>query len=189
MSDTCARRRAVFLDRDGTLCEEMGFLNHLSRFQMFPFAAPAIRRLNEAGVPVIVVTNQSGVARGIFPELLVHLVHEKMTAELAAAGAHLDAIYFCPHKSEDACDCRKPLAGMLERAAREHALELTSSYVVGDSYRDLEMAQRVGSRGILVLTGYGRGEYELHRNEWTMQPFGVAENLDVAVDLILEDLP
>src|SRR5712691_5838866 len=166
VSDTGARRRAVFLDRDGTLCEEMGFLNHLSRFQMFPFAAPAIRRLNEAGVPVIVVTNQSGVARGIFPELLVHLVHEKMTAELAAAGAHLDAIYFCPHKSEDAC-----------------------SYVVGDSYRDLEMAQRVGSRGILVLTGYGRGEYELHRNEWATQPFGVAENLDVAVDLILEELP
>ena len=87
MSDTGARRRAVFLDRDGTLCEEMGYLNHISRFQMFPFVAPAIRRLNEARVPVIVVTNQSGVARGIFPELLVHLVHEKMTAELAAAGS------------------------------------------------------------------------------------------------------
>ncbi len=188
MSDTGARRRAVFLDRDGTLCEEMGFLNHISRFQMFPFAAPAIHRLNEARVPVIVVTNQSGVVRGIFPELLVHLVHEKMTAELAAAGAHLEAIYFCPHKSEDSCECRKPHPGMLERAAREHALDLAGSYVVGDSYRDLEMAQRVGSRGILVLTGYGRGEYELHRSEWAVQPFGVAENLYVAVDLILEEL-
>jgi len=177
----------VFLDRDGTICEEMGYINHISRLQMYPFAAAAIRRLNEAGLAVIVVTNQSGVARGIFPESLVHLVHEKMVAELAAASARVDGIYFCPHKSGDACGCRKPRPGLLERAAQEHALELTGCYVVGDRYADLEMAQPVGGRGILVLTGYGRGEYELHRSEWSVQPYGVAENLDVAVDLILEE--
>ena len=188
MSDAGARKRGVFLDRDGTICEEMGYINHISRFQMFPFVPVAIRRLNQAGLAVIVVTNQSGVARGIFPESLVHLIHEKMAAELAAAGARVDGIYFCPHKPEDACDCRKPRPGMLERAAREHSLDLAGSYLVGDRNMDLEMARQVGARGILVLTGYGRGEYELHRDEWLVQPYRVAENLDVAVDLILEEL-
>ena len=188
MSDAGALRRAVFLDRDGTICEEMGYVNHISRFQMFPFAAAAIRRFNQAGLPVIVVTNQSGVARGVFPESLVHRVHEKMIAELAAAGARVDAVYFCPHATEDACGCRKPHPGMLERAAREHALALHGCYVVGDRYADLEMAHQVGGRGILVLTGYGRGEYELHRGHWPRQPCGVAENLSIAADLILEEL-
>jgi D-glycero-D-manno-heptose 1,7-bisphosphate phosphatase len=188
VSSAGGRRPAVFLDRDGTICEEMGYLNHISRLHLFPFAAPAIRRLNDAGFPVIVVTNQSGVARGIFPESLVHLVHEKLSTELAAGGARLDGIYFCPHKSEEACGCRKPHPGMLERAAREHGLDLAGSYVVGDRYADLEMAHEAGGRGILVLTGYGRGEFELHRGEWPRQPHGVAENLSVAVDLILEEI-
>ncbi len=186
MSDV-ARRGAVFLDRDGTICEEMGYLNHLSRLQIFHFVAPAVRRLNEAGWPVIAVTNQSGVARGIFPESLVHAVHEKIATDFAAAGARVDAFYYCPHKSADACECRKPLAGMLERAAREHELDLTRSYVIGDRYVDVETAQGTGGRGILVLTGYGRGEYELHRNQWPQQPWGVAENLAEAVGLILEE--
>ncbi len=183
-----ARRRCVFLDRDGTICEEMGYLNHVSRFQMFPYAAAAVGRLNRAGLPVIVVTNQSGVGRGIFPESLVHEIHEKMNAELSAQGARVDGIYFCPHKNEEACGCRKPRPGLLERAAEEHGLELTGSYVVGDRYVDVEMADGVAGRGILVLTGYGRGEYELHRAKWPRQPHGVAENLSVAVDMILEEL-
>ena len=188
MSESSGRRRATFLDRDGTICEEMGYLNHISRFRLYPFAAAAIRRLNEAGLPVVVVTNQSGVARGVFPEELVHRVHERMTAEFAAAGARVDCIYYCPHRSEDACGCRKPHPGMLERAAREHALELAGSYVVGDRYADLEMAHEVGGRGILVLTGYGRGEYELHRGAWPRQPHRVVEDLAAAVNLILEEL-
>jgi len=188
VSDAEARRRAVFLDRDGTICEEMGYLNHISRFRIYPFAAGAIRRLNQAGLPVIVVTNQSGVARGIFPESLVHRVHEKMIAELAAAGARVDGVYFCPHQSEDACGCRKPHPGMLERAAREHGLELADSYVVGDRYDDLEMAERIGGRGILVLTGYGRGEYELYRAKRPTLTERIAEDLSAAVNLILEEL-
>src|SRR3989442_5442643 len=102
----------------------MAYVSQVSRFQMFPFAAAAIRRFNQAGLPVIVVTNQSGVARGIFPESLVHRVHEKMIAELAAAGARVDAVYFCPHPTEDACGRRKPHTGMLQRAARPHAVTL-----------------------------------------------------------------
>ena len=180
-------RRAAFLDRDGTICEEMGYVNHVDRLQVFPFAAAAIRQLNDARVPVIVVTNQSGVARDIFPESLVHQVHKKMISELSAGGARLDAIYFCPHKTEDACECRKPNPGLLERAARAHALDLAASWVVGDRYADLEMGHAAGSRGILVMTGYGRGEYELHHTEWARQPDALAENLTEAVRRILND--
>jgi len=187
MPETKLPRPAVFLDRDGTIGEELGYVNHIDRFQMFPYAAEAIRELNETHVPVIVVTNQGGIARNIFPESLVHEVHRKMVAELAAGGAHVDAIYFCPHKSEDACECRKPNPGLLERAAREHFLDLAGSWIVGDRYADLEMGHVTGSRGILVMTGYGRGEYELHRSIWPRQPDALAENLRDAVRLILRN--
>jgi D-glycero-D-manno-heptose 1,7-bisphosphate phosphatase len=187
MPETRLLRRAVFLDRDGTISEEMGYVNHVDRLQIFPFAAAAIRQLNQAEIPVIVITNQSGIARDIFPESLVHQVHKKMISQLAAGGAWIDAIYFCPHKTEDACECRKPNPGMLERAAREHGLDLAHSWVVGDRYADLEMAHAVGARGILVMTGYGRGEYELHREKWPRQPDVLAENLSDAVLRVLQD--
>ncbi len=186
---SAGRRTPVFLDRDGTICEEMGFLNHLSRLRVFPFAAAAIRRLNQLSLPVIVITNQSGIARGIFPESLVHRAHEKLTAELAAAGARVDGIYFCPHRSDEPCGCRKPHPGMLERAAREHNLVLAGSYVVGDRYDDIAMAGHIHGRGILVLTGYGRGELELHQPSWARQPDHVAADLAEAVDLILQETP
>jgi D-glycero-D-manno-heptose 1,7-bisphosphate phosphatase len=182
-----APRRAVFLDRDGTICEEMGYLNHITRFHVYPFAAASIRRLNEAALPVIVVTNQSGVAREFFPEELVEGVHEKMTAELAAGGARVEGVYYCPHKRDQNCECRKPRPGMLERAAREHNLTLEGSFLVSDRFADLEMLQSRGGRGILVLTGYGRGEYEWNRSKWPQADF-VAEDLSVAVDIILKEM-
>jgi D-glycero-D-manno-heptose 1,7-bisphosphate phosphatase len=181
-------RPAVFLDRDGTIGEELGYVNHIDRFQIFPYAADAIRQLNQADIPVIVVTNQSGIARKIFPESLVHEVHKKMVAELAAGGAWIDAIYFCPHKTEDACECRKPNPGLLLRAASEHALDLPASWVVGDRYADLEMGHAAGARGILVMTGYGRGEHELHSSTWPRQPDALAENLRDAVRHILKNI-
>ncbi len=178
-------RRAVFLDRDGTISEEMGYLNHLTRFHLFAFAAAAIKRLNDAGWPVIVVTNQSGCSRGFFPEEMIHRVHDKLTTDLAAGGARVDAIYYCPHQKLDNCNCRKPLLGMLERAASEHRLELTGSWIVSDRNDDLRMAEAIGGRSVLVLTGYGRGDYEWNRSQWPRQPDFVAENLEVAVDTIL----
>lgn len=187
MSEARGKRPAVFLDRDGTIGEETGYVNHIDRFQVFPFSAEAIRQLNRADIPVIVVTNQSGIARNIFPESLVHEVHKKMIAQLTAGEARIDAIYFCPHKSEDACECRKPNPGMLHRAAREHGLDLAASWVVGDRYADLEMAFATGGRGILVMTGYGRGEYEWHRSSWPRQPDALAENLSDAVRHILRN--
>ncbi len=180
-------RGGVFLDRDGTLAEEVGYVNHLSRFRLYPYAAAAIHRLNRADWPVIVLTNQSGVARGYFPEKLVRQVHKRMERELAAAGARIDGIYYCPHGPEDDCGCRKPRPGMLERAAREHSLQLSRSYLISDLYRDLEMAQGEGCRSILVLSGYGRGEYEWNRGRWRRAPDHVAEDLGAAVEFILKE--
>ncbi len=187
MPEPSSLRPAVFLDRDGTIAEEVGYLNHASRFRMFPFAAAAIRRLNEAGLPVIVVTNQSGAGRGYFPESLVHSVNEFMTQQLTEAGAKLDAIYYCPHTSADNCNCRKPKTGMLDRAAQEHGLDLQRSIVVGDRYGDMELARNVRARGILVRTGYGEGELAWHAAKWPFQPDFVAEDLGQAADWILRE--
>jgi D-glycero-D-manno-heptose 1,7-bisphosphate phosphatase len=152
---------------------------------MFSFAAQAIRRLNQAKLPVIVITNQSGVGRGYFPESLVGAVHELMTTQLAKEGARIDALYYCPHKGDDACLCRKPKPGMLERAAREHALDLRRSFVVGDRYGDIALARSVKARAILVRTGYGEGEIQWHSTKWPAPPDFIAGNLADAADWIL----
>lgn len=180
-----APRPAVFLDRDGTIADEVGYLNHVSRLRILPHVPEAIRSLNDAGLPVIVITNQSGVGRGYFPETLVHTVHELMAQQLAAVGARLDAIYYCPHTSVEGCACRKPKTGMLDRAAQEHGLDLSKSFVVGDRHGDLELARRVGGKGILVRTGYGEGEYLWNSSKWAIQPDFVAADLADAVQWIL----
>jgi D-glycero-D-manno-heptose 1,7-bisphosphate phosphatase len=179
-------RPAVFLDRDGTISEEVGYLNHISRFRMFPFVAEAVRRLNEAGMPVIVVTNQSGVGRGYFPESLVHEVHALMNRQLAEAGARVDAVYFCPHISADGCVCRKPKTGMLEQAAQAHGIDVKRSFVVGDRYGDIELASNARAQSVLVRTGYGEGELAWHSGSWTVRPDFVASTLTEAADWILE---
>ncbi len=188
MSDQLKLRPGVFIDRDGTISEEVGYLNHLSRFHMLPSVPAAIRKLNDRHIPAIVVTNQSGVGRGYFPESLVQDVHRAMTTQLAAAGARLDAIYYCPHVSSDLCACRKPSPGMLERAASEHAIDLQRSFVVGDRFGDIELGRRVGARSILVRTGYGEGEILYHLPKWKVQPDFIAEDFGRATDWILEQL-
>lgn len=185
-------KAAVFLDRDGTVNEEVGFVNHIDRFQIFPWTGPAIRRLNQAGLPAVLVTNQSGVARGHFPEALVQEIHARLQAELARFAARLDAIYYCPHHPEGklpdyrkTCDCRKPAPGMIHRAARELGLDLSASFVISDRYQDLSMGFQAGTRGVLLLTGYGKGEYEYYRNTWPRPPDFVAAHLLEGVEWIL----
>ena len=185
MPEPSRLRPAVFLDRDGTICEEVGYLNHISRFRMFPFAAAALRRLNDSGYAVIVVSNQSGVARGYFPESLVQQVNEAMIQQLSEAGARVDAVYYCPHASSDNCDCRKPRTGMLERAVREHCINLRSSFVVGDRYGDIQLAHNAKACGILVRSGYGEGELAWHAAQWPSPPDFLANDLTQAVDWIL----
>ena len=178
---------AVFLDRDGTINEEMGYINHVSRFRLLPQAGQAIRRLNEAGFKVVIVTNQSGAARGYFPASLVAEVHEHLKTLLAAAGAHLDGIYACLHAPESNCACRKPKPTLIQQAARDLDLDLSRSYAVGDRYRDLETAANAGVKGILVLTGYGQGEQEYLGAAQKVQPIQVAPDLGEAVEWILQD--
>ncbi len=188
-------RPGIFLDRDGTINEQMGYINHIDRFQMLPQSARAIRLLNDRNIPVVVVTNQSGLARGYFPESLLVAVHVKMERELADAGAHVDGIYICPHHPEAKeekfrlnCDCRKPKNGLFLAAARDLDLDLSKSYVVGDRWSDLKAAAACQARGILVLTGYGRGDYEYIGPAQKIQPDFVAEDLLDGVRWILRDL-
>ena len=186
-------RPAVLLDRDGTINEQMGYVNHLSRFQLLPGVARAIRSLNEAGLPVVVVTNQSGLARGYFPESLLEAVHAELHRLLAREGAHLDGLYICPHHPEAReerfrldCDCRKPRTGLLERAAAELGLDLGRSYMVGDRWSDLRCGAAVGATTVLVLTGYGRGDLASVGPGQPVQPDHVAEDLERAAAWILE---
>jgi len=155
--------RAVFLDRDGTINEEVGYLDSLDRLIIFPAAFEAVRILNEAGFKVIVVTNQSGVARGFFDEEFVNTVHTAMNEMFRGRGARIDRFYYCPHhptegigKYRVSCGCRKPAPGMLIKASEELRIDLQASYVVGDMAKDIELATTVGAGGILVQTGYGK---------------------------------
>lgn len=189
------KKPAVFLDRDGTINEQMGYINHISRFHLLPGAAAAIRRLNEERIPVVVVTNQSGLARGYFPEELLTAVHEKMYRQLAEEGAHVDGLYICPHHPEAKeeryrmdCSCRKPKTGLLEQAARELKIDLSASYMVGDRWSDLRCGLRVGATPVLVLTGYGRGDFKYIGPSQQVQPAHVAEDLPAAVSWILQKI-
>lgn len=188
-------RPAVFLDRDGTINEQMGYINHISRFHLLPRAAAAIRMLNEHDIPVVVVTNQSGLARGYFPEELLDEVHGAMHRLLDSEGAHVDGLYVCPHHPEAKkiehrldCDCRKPKTGLLTRAASELQLDLTRSYVVGDRWSDLKAAHKCQATGILVLTGYGRGDLAYVGPQQEIKPHFVAEDLYEAVQWIIRDI-
>ena len=186
-------RRAIIMDRDGTVCDEVGYVNHVDRIRLLPGSAEAIRAANETGFQTVVVTNQAGVARGYFAESLVDEVHDRVRELLAAEGARLDGIYFCPHHPDvgapayrKSCACRKPLPGMLERARDEMGIDLSASYMVGDSVKDLEAGRRAGTTTVLVLTGYGKGELEHQSDGWSVRPDHVAEDLRAAVRWILE---
>ena len=183
---------AVFLDRDGTINEEMGYINHSDRFVLLPSAAVAIRRINESGLKAVVITNQSGAARGYFPVDLIDQVHQEMSSLLEEEGAFLDGIYTCTHASptkgeSEGCGCRKPKIGLMKQAAQELNLDLEKSYVVGDRFKDMEMARNSGAKAILVLTGYGKGELELLGPSSKVQADFVAEDLAEAVEWILSD--
>ena len=186
------KRRAVFMDRDGTISEEVGYVNHPSRYRVFPYSAEAVRLLNEAGWLAILVTNQAGVARGYFTEDVITAVHGVLTGELEKQGARLDAIYYCAHHPTVGdepyrfdCDCRKPKPGLIERAAREFEIDLAQSWMIGDRYSDIELARNAQVRSAFVLSGYGRGEWEYQRPAWKYEPDMVAEDLLQAVKKIV----
>ncbi|MBU4074344.1 MAG: HAD family hydrolase [Proteobacteria bacterium] len=180
------RQAAVFLDRDGTINEEVGYLDRIEKLRLIPGAAEAIRLINKSGMKAVVVTNQSGVARGMFDEGFVHQVNTRLREMLRAEGAFLDGIYFCPHHPTEgrgnylmSCDCRKPSPGLLLRAEEELRLDLAHSCVIGDTLKDIEAGGRAGAQGILVRTGYGEeaaaelGSDEEPRKNGDMMPHRV----------------
>ena len=188
-------RPAVFIDRDGTLTEEVGYVNHPKRLRLLPRSADAIRRLNGAGVPAVVVTNQAGIARGYFSAEMLDAVTAELRAQLAEAGARLDGVYVCAHHPTEGeppfrmrCECRKPKPGLLLQAAKDLDVDLARSVMVGDKPSDLEVAPVVGARSVLVLTGYGLGEWEYRRDRFPVAPDHVAADLLDAVEWALKDV-
>lgn len=141
---------AVFLDRDGTIIRDAHYISDPHQVELLPGAAAAIKRVNSAGIPVIVVTNQSGIARGRFTVTDYESVAERVESLLAAAGAHIDATYYCPHGPDDRCECRKPGTLLYRNAAQDLGIDLTASLYVGDRLRDVEPAFSLGGQGVLV---------------------------------------
>jgi D,D-heptose 1,7-bisphosphate phosphatase len=183
------KRKAVFLDRDGTINEEVGYLAKPEDLALINGTADAIKLLNDAGFAVIVVTNQSGVARGYFTEDDVTKVNDKMLFELNMKGAYVDGIYYCPHHPDFGdgidCDCRKPNTGMVKKAVEELGIVIDGSFVVGDHKGDIELGKNVGAKTVLVLTGHGKEEENKLKDEGII-PDHTAEDLLSAVEYILK---
>lgn len=175
-----AARPAVFLDRDGTLVRETGYLSDPEALELLPGVGRALRNLVEAGIPLVVVSNQSGVGRGMFTSADVHAVMARLRHRLRVHGVEISAIYYCPHRPEDGCPCRKPRTGLLERAAEDLHLSLADSVMIGDKRIDAAAGRRAGGRGVLVRTGYGREE-ELRTDASGPAPDQVCDDLAAAV--------
>ena len=154
--------KTVFLDRDGVINRNppnKGYVRKWTEFTFIPNARKAIRQLTESGYRIIVVTNQAGIGRGLYSEEDLTDIHARMVAEINKAGGTVNAVYYCPHHPEAGCECRKPKPGMLTRAAREHNIELSDAYLIGDTTTDIEAGQSVGATTFLVLTGLGQESY------------------------------
>ncbi len=188
-------RPVVFLDRDGTLNEEVGYIRVISDLRLIAGAAEAVKKLNDANIAAILVTNQTGAARGYYLEKHIQDLNSRLVALLAKDGARLDGIYYCPHlpaapvsQYAVACRCRKPEVGMIEQAYSDHPdLDRRQSFVVGDKATDVELARNCGAKSVLVVTGYGEavvsGSYQ-----WKVLPDFQAKSIVDAVDWILEQV-
>jgi D-glycero-D-manno-heptose 1,7-bisphosphate phosphatase len=178
MSTDKIKLPAVFLDRDGTLIEEVNFLHRVEDLRFFDYTDAAVRLLKENGYLVVIVTNQSGIGRGVYDEAAMHGIHEKIQADLTVK---LDAFYFCPHLPNEGCICRKPNLGMIENAMRDFEIDLEKSWMIGDKQIDIQAGHNAGMRTALVLTGYGAGEVD----KLLEKPDIVAETLLEAVKDII----
>ncbi len=183
-------RPAVFLDRDGTINEDVGYMTDLAHLRIYPYAPDAIRLLRRAGFAIVVVTNQGGIARGLMTAADVEETHRRMAERLARAGAHVDAWFYCPHHPASVidglstpCACRKPGIAMPSDAARRHGLDLSRSWVVGDHWRDVQMGHAAGMRAILLRTGHGRDQEQQRPAEQRVE--AICDNLMAAVAVIL----
>jgi len=181
-------RKAAFVDRDGTLNVNIDYLSDPAGYRLYPGAAEGLRLLREKGFLIIVVTNQSGIGRGIFDEETLQRIHDRMGSDLARGGASIDALYFCPHTPEDRCDCRKPGTAMFERAIREHGIDPERSVVIGDMKMDIEAGRRVGARTVLVPEPKNREKTLQDLEGWGFWPDFVGKDFLSAVHWVLENM-
>ena len=188
------KTKAVFLDRDGTINTDVGYLNHPDQLELIPRSALAIKLLNEAGFKTVVITNQAGIAKGLLQETLLPEIHQRLSMLLDKEGARIDRFYYCPHHPEAAveqyridCQCRKPFPGLVLQAAAELGIDATRSYVIGDKSCDIELAHNVGARAIMVMTGYGPVGLNRLREAHLAPPHFTAADLYDAVQCILHD--
>ena len=179
MADDRIKKPAAFIDRDGTLIEEVNFLSSVDDLQLFPFTEEAVKMLRDAGFHIIVVTNQSGIGRGIYTEDDMHAIHEDLQRQL---NSSIDSFHFCPHLPDDGCKCRKPNLGMIEAAREMFEIEMDGSWMIGDKDLDIETGFNAGIGTALVRTGYGK-EHDVTSGR---QPDIVAEDLLDAVRQIVE---
>ena len=165
------------MDRDGTITKEKNYISDPKKVELLPTSAEAIKLLNSKEFKVLVVTNQSGVERGYFSLETLHKVNKKILGLLKPEGAHIDKIYFCPHRPEDNCECRKPNPGMLNQAKKEFNVDLKHSYIIGDRPEDIELGRRAGLKTILVLTGYGKEVLKLIKPEFEIKELSETEEI------------
>ena len=192
MNNNINLQPTVFLDRDGTINFDAGYINHIDSFQIYPFAAEAIRLLNLHNFLVVIITNQSGIGRGFFDVDTLNLLHEKMYHELAVQGAKIDGLYFCPHdtSSKDErykvdCDCRKPKAGMLITAMNDLPIDKNKLFFIGDKESDITAGKTVNAKTYLVETGYGKGSVQNDIHKFKVKPDIITENiLTATIDIL-----
>ncbi len=191
------KNAAIFLDRDGVINEEVGYLNSLDKLKVIPCAYEAIKLINESGMKAVVISNQSGVARGMITEEFVIKTNEYLRIILQKQGVYIDNFYYCPHHPTEGqepyrriCDCRKPAPGMFLAAARDLNINLKISYMIGDRFLDMEAAKKVGVKGVLVKTGYGSEPLQddgPNKETDEGEPDHVAADILDAVKWILKD--
>ena len=184
---TLTKHRAVFLDRDGTVNQEVDYLKSIKDLRLIRNTARTIRLLNQNKIKVVIVTNQSGISRGLFSIKDLDTIHNELKKMLRKRGAYIDAIYYCPHHPDEKCSCRKPKSGMFKLAARDFDLKLNKCYVIGDKLTDIKSARNISAAGVLVRTGYGKSEQN-KLGESDIAPEHVAENLYDAVKWIIKDI-
>lgn len=192
MSTSCPRAKAAFIDRDGVINEERGYVHRIEDFALLPGAVEGLRTLAAAGYKLVVVTNQAGVARGYYDTATVERLHAHMRAQLQAQDVHIDAVYYCPHHPEGksttyaiACGCRKPAPGMLEQAARELGLDLGASVLVGDKVSDVQAGKRAG----VALTALVKSGHALEDAARAQADFVAADLLEAARLITTEQTP
>ncbi len=176
------RNPAVFLDRDGTILTERGYLRDPKKMVFYPGVLKSLRSLKTHGYKLIIISNQSGVGRGYFSLRQLGVINKEFSRILARHGALLSGIYFCPHRPEAGCLCRKPKVALIKKAAREHHVDLSESYMIGDQFRDVLMAKNSGCKGVLVMTGAGRS----HRLRSKKIAEHISKNLNYAAQWILK---